>query len=50
MADRPLTRIAHFSDGSKDMTDALSDLCATKEYTYQINCSSPDFHALVKEE
>jgi len=50
VADRPSTRIAHFSDGGKDMTDTLSDLCATKEYSYQINCTSPDFYASVEEE
>jgi hypothetical protein len=50
VADRPSTRIAHFSDGGKYMTDTLSDLCATKEYSYQINCTSPDFYASVEEE
>ncbi len=32
------------------MTDTLSDLCATKEYTYQINCTNPDFYASEEEE
>jgi len=30
VADRPSTRIAHFSDGGKDMADTLSGLCAAK--------------------
>jgi len=50
VADRPSTRIAHFSDGGKEMTDSLSDLCAKQEYSYQINCTSPDFYASVEEE
>ena len=50
IADRPSTRIVHFSDGEKNFCDALLQLCHEKEYAYQLNATTPLFYETIKEE
>jgi hypothetical protein len=50
VADRPSTRIVHFSDGKKEFNDSLVEFATDKQYDYQLNATTPEFYERMKNE